>query len=248
MFFEIKNKARVLQKGKIYVLIVLILLLAVAIILFSVCSAFAFFALEESGYTAMLFKAVVFLVLSIVQSAVFYALKNGMINFYSLKAGGKTAGVKDLFFYFSPVRFFHSACFGFFSWIVEVLNFAVTFMPALIFVSVLFYNLEKGCTKELFWILALSAASSLVVSVFFYFKVRRLFFLAKYFFVKNEKDASLTCFKKSAQLMSGKTIRLFSLRMGFAGWFLLCPLVFTVPFVAGYYGQTMALYAEKLIS
>ncbi|MGN1418269.1 MAG: hypothetical protein ACI4W6_02965 [Acutalibacteraceae bacterium] len=248
MFFELKNKARVLQNGKTYVLVILLFFFALAVFLFSVGSTLMLFALEEKGCSSVLLKVLLCVPLSLFESAVFYALKNGMIYYYSLKAGGKSADVKDLFFYFSPAKFFRSARFGFFSWIIEAVNFAVSFLPAFAFTAVLFYHLIKGCTKELFIILVLSAAASFAVSAFFYFKVRRLFFLAKYYFVKNEKNTAAGCFKQSAQMMGGQTVRLFSLRAGFAGWFLLCPLVFSVPFVAGYYGQTMALYAEKLIS
>lgn len=111
----------------------------------------------------------------------------------------------------------------------------------------LLFGMRDGLPVEAAVVLSGSVFVLLFLGLFFFQRVKALFFLAKYIYFSSPKLSAFDCFKKSADIMSSHLGEYFELKRSFSGWFFLCVFLFPFLFVRRYFRQTLALFAFNLI-
>lgn len=177
------------------------------------------------------------------------AFRSGTDRYYMKKTRGERVDGKDILFYFSPKNIPSLVLFYLNYWLRRLLIALFCFLPFAAVMLYLFYYVNRG-RASLFVSQALlfSALVFAVNGVFYFFRFNSFLFLARYCFSSGAYDSVGKLFDLCYRKLEGKRGAVFRKKLGFAGWFLSCLLVFPVVFVRSYYMETMAKLANKLMT
>ena len=197
-------------------------------------------AFDRKG-VSLIFSALLLLISGIIYSC----LSLGTDRFMLKRAENTIAGAGDIFYYFAPKRMIKFCVFMLRFNIRKLLVLALLSAPFLICAFV-FYSLCSGGFSALVCsIFGLFSAVFLIVAVDAFRKINDTYFLVRYSYIKGDYLNFRHLLSKSQQEMSEKTAKLRKLKASFLGWFLLCLLIFPLPYVWCYYRQTKACFAAE---
>ena len=194
--------------------------------------------------TAEFFGALVFLLTSF---GFYSSVRLGTKRYLLKKAQKKSPRVNDIFFYFTPKRYFSAFFYSVKTVLVKLSLLLFCTAPS----SLCFFSVERfsrqGVSALVCLSLSVTAVCLLVNGVVFYSLLYSSFFLCDYYFIEGtclNFRHLLSCSQKS---MYGKNSLLTRLKLSFAGWFALCLLLLPVPYVWGYYHQSLAVAAAEFM-
>lgn len=178
----------------------------------------------------------------------FYSsVRLGTKRYLLKKAQKKKPQVNDIFFYFTPKRYFSAFFYSVKTALVKLSLLAFCIAPSLICLAVVDRFSRQGVSALVCLSLTVTAVCLLVNGGVFYSLFYSSFFLCDYYYIEGtclNFRHLLSCSQKS---MCGKNTLLTRLKLSFAGWFLLCLLLLPVPYVWGYYNQSLAVAAAEFM-
>lgn len=177
----------------------------------------------------------------------FIALKSGNDRYMLKKAQGIAASAKDIFYYFKPRELLRLSYMKIRLLILRLSLFAVLNIPAMLSAGLLVSLSDGRVPLSAAAVLLCGTLAFLVSGTLFYMRVSASLFLAEYYYIKGEYLSFSHLVASSQNAMKGRGAELFRLRLSFWGWFFSCILLVTAGYVAGYYRQTLAAYADKIM-
>ncbi len=192
-----------------------------------------------------LFVSVTVLFLSFMS---FITLKTGSDRYMLKKAQNVRAGTKDIFYYFIPKQFFSLLYVSCRVFLLRLLLFFLVNTPTLLCLLLLLNLGSKAFSAAVSLVLAAGCSAFFISGIYFYNKLSASLFLMPYYFIKGEFVSFRHLLSSSQNAMRGKTQSLLRLKVSFTGWFLSCLLILPCAYVWSYYNQTMAAYAEEIMS
>lgn len=156
--------------------------------------------------------------------------------------------VKKLFSFYRGRKVFYSIKFVLSVHLRKLLIFFLFSVPAIVLSAYISYALKEGIGRNLLFVLSVGTAVLFICSFFFAFVFSQKYFLAPFLYYEND-----FCRVRDVLLLSGKIIdkRYFEvafLKMSFAGWFLLCLLVFPTFYVYPFYKLSVSTKALSLLA
>ncbi len=178
---------------------------------------------------------------------VFGALSMGTDRFMLKRAENVTSGAGDIFYYFAPKKLFSMCVFHLSVTIRKLIILTFLSIPTVI-CAVAFYILsDKGFSAAVCSIFAVFTLVFLLSQFTTYRRISDTFFLARYMFIKGEYLNKKQLLSVSQNDMVPHIKRLRHLRLSFFGWFVLCLLIFPLPYVWSYYRQSKSCFAAEII-
>ncbi len=178
----------------------------------------------------------------------FKALKTGSDRYMLKKAQNVHVGTKDIFYYFIPKQFFSLFFVSCRVILLRLLLFIFVNLPTTLCLALLLSLGSKAFSAAVSLVLAAGCSAFFISGIYFYNKLSASLFLIPYYFIKGEFISFRHLLSSSQSAMRGKTQSLLRLKMSFAGWLLSCVLILPCAYVWSYYNQTMAAYAEEIMS
>ncbi len=202
------------------------------------------FEAETFSYvTDFLFSALFLLIFFGAYSSVRLGAKRYLFR----KAVKKKPGAKDIFFYFSPKNFFTSFFYSLRISVIKLLIFLFCSFPsAVCFLMVVRFS-RQGVSALVCISLTVTALCLLVNGGVFYFLFNSSFFLCDYYFIDGACVSFRHLISCSQRDMRGKNTLLTRMKLSFIGWFAFCLLLLPVPYVWGYYNQSLAVAAAEFM-
>ncbi len=178
----------------------------------------------------------------------FYSsVRLGTKRYLFKKAQKKNPRVNDIFFYFLPKRYFSAFIYSVKTALVKLSLFLFCMAPSLVcFVAVGHFS-RQGVSALVCLSLSVTAMCLLLNGGVFYSLFYSSFFLCDYYFIEGTYlnfRHLLSCSQKS---MCGKNTLLTRLKLSFFGWFVLCFALLPIPYVWGYYNQSLAVAAAEFM-
>lgn len=184
-------------------------------------------------------------VLLIISAVTYSCLSLGTDRFMLKRAENAVAGAGDIFYYFAPKRIFHMCAFVVRFNVRRFLIFLLLSVP-FILCSFVFYSLCRGGFSALVCsAFGVFSVVFLILAIDTFRKINDTLFLVRYRYIKGDYLNFRHLLSLSQQEMSDKITKLRRLKGSFVGWFLLCLLVFPLPYVWCYYRQTKACFAVE---
>ena len=196
----------------------------------------------------LLFPIVASLILSLLSSVAVMPLRYGKeIWFYENAKKNKLKVSKILFAYnikysFRSIKLCITLFFIKLTWSLFFLT------PAVSLIIYLIYSLNNGISGTMIFLLSIGIALSLSAGVFFLSVMLQRYILVFILFHENSDISPIQAIRLSGKIMDDKCFRVFSLKAGFAPWFLLCLLIFPAFYVYPYYKISVALMANDILT
>ncbi len=175
------------------------------------------------------------------------ALKTGSDRYMLKKAENVRTGTKDIFFYFSPVNFVSLFSIKFRLLQLRLLIFTLLNVPTVLCAALLFSLSQSIFSAAVTAVLVAGLIAFFISSVYFYMRLTASLFLVKYYYIKGEYLSFRHLIASSENAMKGKEKELLRLKISFFGWFACCLFLLPMGYVWGYYNQTLAAYANKIM-
>lgn len=178
---------------------------------------------------------------------VYFSVKLGTKRYLLKKALKKKPSSGDIFFYFRPFRFFSAFfyCVGMAA--VKAALLAFCFLPS----AVCFFTVDRfsrqGVSALVCLAMTVTAVCLAVNGGVFYSLFYSSFFLCDYYYIEGTCLSFRHLISCSQRDMRNKGIILTGLKLSFCGWFALCLLLVPVPYVWGYYNQSLAVAAAEFM-
>lgn len=166
----------------------------------------------------------------------------GCERWFLLNARGEKAGLKDLFYYFTPTGFTKSVSAFLFCLFKKCAAFLLFIFPCVCLSVVLYFSLEEGeISLTISYVLLAFSAFLLLTGMAFYFFYSSRFFAFYDAVIANEKIKPRTAFEKSLEITEGAYAKICLFRLSFLPWLLLSVLVFPAFYVWGYYRESKTM-------
>ncbi len=191
-----------------------------------------------------IFAALIFLFLSF---SFYSSMRLGVKRYLFKKAQKKKATSVDIFFYFSPREAVSAFSVSLRITLIKLMIMLFCFLPsAVCFFTVVRFS-AQGVSALVCLSLSVTAVLLFLNGSFFYSLFYSSFFLCDYYFIEGTFISFRHLVSCSQRDMRGKNSVLTRLKMSFAGWLVLCLLVFPIPYVWGYYNQSLAVAASEFM-
>ncbi len=201
------------------------------------------YAYEYSKYISLIFS----LVVVFVTMMSYTAIRTGTDRYMLKKAQGVHADTKDIFFYFAPRKFFSLFMLSFRLFIIRLILFLFCNIPTAICTLLLFTLGRSTFSAAVSAVIAAGCLAFLISSVYYYSRLSSSLFLIRYYYIKGEYLNFRHLLSSSQNAMRSNTKALCRLKLSFAGWLMLCVLVFPIGYVWSYYKQTLAAWANEIM-
>lgn len=191
-----------------------------------------------------LFSAFIFLLSAF---GFYSSVRLGIKRYLLKKAQKKKPSSGDIFFYFKPKKYFSSLFYSSAIFMIKLSILVFCLIPSAVCLFTVDRFSRQGVSALVCLSLTVTAVFLGINGCYFYSVFNSSFFLCDYFFI----DGSYLSFRHliacSQRGMNGKNILLTRLKMSFVGWFVLCLLILPVPYVWGYYNQSLAVAAAEFM-
>lgn len=178
---------------------------------------------------------------------VYSSVRLGTKRYLFRKAVKKKPQARDLFFYFTPKNYFLSFFYSFKIAIIKLCLFLFCLFPS----AVCFFMVERfsrqGVSALVCISLTVTAFCLLVNGAVFYSLFNSSLFLCDYYFIDGAYVSFRHLVSCSQRDMRGKNTLLTRMKMSFVGWFAFCLVLLPVPYVWGYYNQSLAVAAAEFM-
>lgn len=189
-----------------------------------------------------------FSVLFILLSLGFYSsVRLGVKRYLFRKAVRKKATSRDIFFYLSPKSFFPALWYSLRILSVKLLLFLFCFLPSAVCFFVVDRFSRQGVSVLVCLSLGITALCLLVNAGIFFSLFYSSFFLCDYYYTEGKYVSFRHLLSCSQKNMQGRSSLLTRLKLSFSGWLLLCVFIFPIPYVWGYYNQSLAVAAAEFM-
>ena len=175
------------------------------------------------------------------------SVRLGAKRYLFLKAEKKKPKVGDIFCYFSPKNYFVSFFYSVrISFIKLLILFFCLFPSAVCFFIVERFS-RQGVSALVCASLAVTALCLLINGGIFFLLFNSSFFLCDYYFIDGAYVSFRHLISCSQRDMRGRNTLLARMKLSFVGWFAFCLLLLPVPYVWGYYNQSLAVAAAEFM-
>ncbi len=175
------------------------------------------------------------------------SVRLGAKRYLLKKAQKKKSSARDIFFYFTGKKYFSAFFYSVKIASVKFLLFLFCFSPSLVcFLTVAHFS-RHGVSALVCLSLGVTALCLSVNGGVFYSLLYSSFFLCDYYFVGGSYVSFRHLLSCSGRDMRKKSTLLTRLKLSFAGWFVLCLFLLPVPYVWGYYNQSLAVAAAEFM-
>ncbi len=225
-----------------------------------------FFLIITAGFLPVIYERIILPLFNLSEELVYYGVNLAFafiffmltFGFYSSvrlgakryllkKAQKKKPASRDIFFYFMPKEYFRSYFYSFRISVIKLLIFIFCFFPsAVCFITVDRFS-RQGVSALVCLSLSVTALCLGINGGVFYSLFNSSFFLCDYYFIEGSYVSFRHLVACSQREMSGKNTLLTRLKTSFIGWFLLSLLLFPIPYVWGYYNQSLAVAAAEFM-
>lgn len=247
MSAEMRLKARQLTGGKILnpLRFIMVQLLLVAFLNFAVVFINGYF---NSQNLYVLFSKIAIAIVLFVLCYLMLSFLSLSADAYYIKSTFEKTKISSVLRHFSKPKISLGAlkvkiCVD----LLRLVFFIICFMPSALMIIFTVYFFKNGISEYNAFIMLVSTAVMFFCSGLYYFKLSRLLFLSRYLYVISSGYKTKEYIKRSINLMKNKTRQLFSIRLSFIGWFFSSIFIITIPYIYGYYKQTMAVTAKEII-
>ena len=199
---------------------------------------------EKAYLWARFSAALLFIVISF---GVYSALRLGAKRYLFKKAVRKKPVTRDIFFYFGPKHFFSALLYSFRLLLVKLSVMSFCLLPSGVCLGVVDSLSRQGVSALVCLSMGVTAALLFINGMLFYSLFCSSFFLCDYYFIDGKYLSFRHLISSSQKNMQGKNALLARLRLSFSGWLLLCIPIFPVPYVWGYYNQSLAVAAAEFM-
>lgn len=178
---------------------------------------------------------------------IYRRIKLGADRFFLRRAQKKGGSVKDIFYYFHPLRAADALIFSLKLFFLKSALFAVALLPFALSCALLFILIKSNVSLIVAVGLISGCIAFFASGSVFYKNISRSLFLAEYYYI----DGRFVSFKNliggSQDDMKKQIKTLRRLKNSFCGWFVLCILILPIGYVWSYYKQTLALAAVSFM-
>ncbi len=178
---------------------------------------------------------------------VFSSVRLGAKRFFFRKAVKQKPGARDIFYYFLPKNYFKSFFYSLRIALIKLMIFLFCLFPS----AVCFFMVERFSRQGVSALVCISLTlTALCLSVnggVFYSLFNSSFFLCDYCFIDGACISFRQIISLSQRNMKGKNTLLTRMKLSFVGWFAFCIFVLPVPYVWGYYNQSLAVVAAEFM-
>lgn len=170
----------------------------------------------------------------------------GCERWFLLSAKGEKAGIKELFYYFTPDGFSKSISAFLFCSLKKCAALILFLFPAACLFFVLYFSLKEGeISLTISYALIICCLLLLSAGIAFYFFYSSRFFAYYDVIISNEKIKPQSAFEKSLEITEGAYGKICLFRFSFLPWLLLCMLIFPAFYVWGYYRESKTMLCLK---
>lgn len=178
---------------------------------------------------------------------IYSSVRLGVKRYLLKKALKKKPSSRDIFFYFVPMKYFSAFFYCVKITSVRIALLLFCFLPsAVCFVTVDRFS-RQGVSALVCLALAVTSVCLAVNGGFFYSLFYSSFFLCDYYFIEGSCLSFRHLISCSQRDMRHKSTLLTGLKLSFCGWFALCLLLVPIPYVWGYYNQSLAVAAAEFM-
>lgn len=178
----------------------------------------------------------------------FYSsVRLGTKRYLLKKATKKKTSSRDIFFYFFPKRFISAFFYSVKILTVKLLILLFCFLPSAVCLIIVESLSCQGVSALVCVSLGITALFLLFNGGVFYSLFFASFFLCDYYFIVGSCVSFRHLVSCSQKNMIGKKHLLAQLRLSFSGWLLLCLFILPIPYVWGYYNQSLAVAAAEFM-
>lgn len=175
------------------------------------------------------------------------SVRLGAKRYLFRKAVKKKPRAGDIFFYFSPKNYFTSFFYSLRVALIKLLIFIFCFFPSAVCFFMVNRFSRQGVSALVCISLTVTALCLLVNGGVFYSLFNSSFFLCDYYFIDGAYVSFRHLISLSQSYMKGKNSLLTRMKLSFVGWFVFCIFVLPVPYVWGYYNQSLAVAAAEFM-
>ena len=248
LIYEIRLKGRQKQGecSAILIMTFLIIVLSVlAVNLMPIVYVSAVKPLLSSELQAKAISLVISAAVLLIMHQVYSCLSFGCDRFMLKRAENFTSGAGDIFYYFAPSKLIVLCMFGLRFTLYKLRMLVLVFLPFFLCLASFYSLCVQGFSAAVCGIFAVFSAVLFFVGFKTYGEISNSLFLVRYRFIKGGYVDFRHLLSQSQQDMSKMSGKLRKLKGSFMGWFLLCLLIFPLPYVWCYYRQTKACFAAE---
>lgn len=191
-------------------------------------------------------RAAVSSVILVFSFGFYSSVRLGTKRYLFKKAVKKKPTSRDIFFYFRPKNFFSSFFYSLKMLFLKLL-LLFFFIPPTVCLATVDRFFGQGVSALVCLSLFVTALCLFLNGAVFYSLFNSSFFLCDYYFITGRYLSFRHLVSCSQKNMCGKNTLLTRLKLSFGGWFLLCALIFPLPYVWGYYNQSLAVAAAEFM-
>ncbi len=205
---------------------------------------FFYFEKEKMSAVINVLFASVFL---FVTFGFYSAIRLGTKRYLFKRTLKKKATAEDVFNFFRFREFFASFIYSLKISAVRLILFLFCFFPCMVCITILHRFFQQNASLLVCVSLTVTAVFLFVNGGFFYSLLYSSFFLCDYYFIEGTGLSFRHIVASSQRNMRRKNTLITSLKLSFIGWFVFCIFVLPIPYVWGYYNQSLAVAAAEFM-
>lgn len=236
-------RARQIQNSKARLSAAIILFQIMFAALFGFLMFFLKIGIEKSDFNLKYFEYVVLSFFAIVFVFLWFLLRMGIKRYFFILAKGETAKFRNIFYFFHCRKIKRTASYLIYFFALKTIYFFICVFPIALSFMFFYHLLSTGISNLAFCVLALWILGICICCTVFYRKFTRRYFLTPYIFFESEEKKNSEIKEESSLKMKKENAKLFKLKLSFSLWFLFCAFIISIPFVFGYYKQTLCVFA-----
>ncbi len=175
------------------------------------------------------------------------SVRLGIKRYLLKKTVKKRSTSRDIFFYFRPAKFFTAFFYSMQASFVKLALLLFCFLPCIVCFVFVEYFSRQGVSALVCLSLAVTALCLFMNGGVFYSLFYSSFFLCDYYFIEGKYLTFRHLISCSQKNMRQKNTLLTRLKLSFVGWFILCLFIIPIPYVWGYYNQSLAVAAAEFM-
>ncbi len=178
----------------------------------------------------------------------YFSVRLGTKRYLLKKTLKKKPTARDIFFYFRPKKYFSAFFYCIKTAFVKLILFSFCFLPSFVCLVIVERFSHQGVSALVCFSLAVTAVCLFMNGGVFYSLFNSSFFLCDYYFIDGKYLSFRHLVSCSQTSMRKKYALLTRLKLSFIGWFVLCLLILPIPYVWGYYNQSLAVAAAEFMN
>lgn len=155
--------------------------------------------------------------------------------------------LRKIFFSYRPLYFLKSILLCVSIFFLKLFWLFLYCLPSIAFASYLYYCLQSGISKTMFYLIISATALSLSCGLYFSFVTFQRYSLSYVLFYENKNAGVFESIRLSTILMDKNCFALAKLKLSFSLWFLICPLIIPIFYVYPYYKLSVSYFLNRIL-